>query len=242
MRLSLVIPAYNEAARIGPTLEQARDYLRRRTDGAAEIIVVDDGSTDGTAEVVRRFASGDGPAVRLHAFPENRGKGAAVREGMLRQATGDFRFFTDADGSTPVEEMDACGALFAGEADIVIGSRALPESRIEIHQAWHRERLGRVFNTLLRAVRLTRFKDTQCGFKGFTAAAAERCFSRQTLDGFSFDVEVLFIAGLHGLRVREVPVVWRNSPQSRVNACSDSMRMFRDALRVRINAGAGRYR
>lgn len=241
MRLSLVIPAYNEAARIGPTLEQARDYLRRH-DGGAEIIVVDDGSTDGTADVVRRFESADGPAVRLHVFPENRGKGAAVREGMLRQAAGDFRFFTDADGSTPVEEMEKCGALFGGEADIVIGSRALPESRIEIHQAWHRERMGRMFNTLLRTVRLTRFRDTQCGFKGFTADAAERCFSRQTLDGFSFDVEVLFIAGLQGLRVREVPVVWRNSPQSRVHACTDSTRMFRDALRIRLNAGAGRYR
>ncbi len=235
MHLSLVIPAYNEAQRIGPTLELVRGYLARQ-DYAYEIIVVDDGSRDGTAGVVGSF---DG--VKLVCLERNRGKGAAVQRGMLKEASGAYRFYYDADASTPIEELDACWPRFAAGADIVIGSRALAASRIERRQAWYREHMGRVFNLFLRGLGLTRFRDTQCGFKGYTARAAEACFSRQTLDGFSFDAELLYIAAMHGLRVDEVPIRWLNSPKSRVNPLTDSTRMFLDLLRVRANAAAGRY-
>ena len=235
MHLSLVIPAYNEELRIGATLERARGYLARQ-DYDSEIIVVDDGSRDETAAVVDAF---DG--VKLVRLDRNRGKGAAVRRGMLEEATGAFRFYYDADASTPIEEVEACWPRFAGGADIVIGSRALAASRIEIRQAWYREHMGRVYNLILRAMGLTRFLDTQCGFKGFTAQATEVCFLRQTLDGFSFDAELLHIAAMHGLRIDEIPVRWLNSPKSRVNPVTDSTRMFLDLLRVRANAAAGRY-
>ena len=235
MHLSLVIPAYNEAQRIGPTLEQTRDYLARQGYDA-EIIVVDDGSRDNTAAVVGAFGS-----VKLVRLDRNRGKGAAVRRGMLKEARGAYRFYYDADASTPIEELEACWPRFDAGIDIVIGSRAHAASRIERRQAWYRERMGRVYNLFLRGLGLTQFLDTQCGFKGFTAQAAEACFSRQMLDGFSFDAELLYIAAMHGLRVDEIPVRWRNSPKSRVNPLTDSTRMFLDLLRVRANAAAGRY-
>jgi dolichyl-phosphate beta-glucosyltransferase len=235
MHLSLVIPAYNEAQRIGLTLELVRGYLARQ-DYDSEIIVVDDGSRDDTAAVVAVF---DG--VKLVRLDRNRGKGAAVRRGMLQEATGAYRFYYDADASTPVEELEACWPRFAAGADIVIGSRALAASRIEIRQAWYREHMGRVYNLFLRGMGLTRFLDTQCGFKGFTAQATGICFSRQTLDKFSFDAELLYIASMRGLRVDEIPVRWLNSPKSRVNPLTDSTRMFLDLLRVRANAAAGRY-
>ncbi len=235
MHLSLIIPAYNEAERIGPTLELVRAYLARQ-DYDSEIIVVDDGSRDGTAAVAGAF---DG--VKLVRLYRNRGKGAATRRGMLQEACGAYRFYYDADASTPIGEIDACWPRFETGADIVIGSRALAASRIEIRQAWYREHMGRVYNLFLRGMGLTPFLDTQCGFKGFTAQAAGACFSRQTLDGFSFDAELLYIAAMHGLCVDEIPVRWVNSPKSRVNPLTDSTRMFLDLLRVRANAAAGRY-
>lgn len=235
MHLSLVIPAYNEAQRIGPTLEHVRGYLSRQGYDS-EVIVVDDGSRDSTAAVAGSF---DG--VKLVRLDRNRGKGAAVRRGMLKEARGAYRFYYDADASTPIEELEACWPFFEAGADIVIGSRALAASRIERRQAWYRERMGRVYNLFLRGMGLTRFLDTQCGFKGYTAQAADICFSRQMLDGFSFDAELLHIASLHGLRVDEIPVRWLNSPKSRVNPLTDSTRMFLDLLRVRANAAAGRY-
>jgi dolichyl-phosphate beta-glucosyltransferase len=235
MHLSLVIPAYNEALRIGTTLEQVRSYLARQ-DYDSEIIVVDDGSRDETAAVVGTFEG-----VRLVRLDRNRGKGAATRRGMLTEAKGAYRFYYDADASTPIAEVETCWPRFAAGAEIVIGSRALAASRIEIRQAWYRQSMGRVYNVILRSMGLTPFLDTQCGFKGFTARAVEICFSRQTLDGFSFDAELLHIAALHGLRIDEVPVRWLNSPKSRVNPVTDSTRMFFDLLRVRANAAAGRY-
>ncbi len=235
MHLSLVIPAYNEAERIGSSLELALGYFGRQ-DYDAEIIVVDDGSRDDTAAVVRSFAG-----VKLAQLDRNRGKGAATKRGMLEEATGRYRFYYDADASTPIEEVESCWPRFAAGADIVIGSRALAGSRIEIRQAWYREHMGRVYNMILRALGLTPFLDTQCGFKGFTAQAAELCFPRQTLSSFSFDAELLHIAAMHGLRIDEIPVRWLNSPKSRVNPVTDSTRMFLDLLHVRANAAAGRY-
>lgn len=240
MHLSLVIPAYNEAERIGATLASALEYFARQ-EYASEIIVVDDGSTDDTAGVVGRYCAENPGLVRLESLPENRGKGCAVRTGMLNLAAGEYRFYYDADGSTPIEELDRCPALFDGGADIVIGSRALPESIIQQRQAWYREQMGRCYNRIERALGITSYPDTQCGFKGFTARATEICFSRQTVNRFSFDAELLYIATLHGLRVVELPVSWVNSPKSKVNPVSDAARMFVDLLAIRVKALVGRY-
>lgn len=241
MHLSLVIPAYNEADRIGATLSSALAYFARQ-DYASEIIVVDDGSTDDTAGVVRRYLEEHPEKIRLECLPGNRGKGYAVRMGMLGLAAGDFRFYYDADGSTPIEELDRCPALFAAGADIVIGSRALPESVIQRRQAWYREHMGRCYNRLEKALGITPYADTQCGFKGFTARAAEICFSRQTIHRFSFDAELLYIAARHGLRIVELPVSWVNSPKSKVNPVSDAARMFVDLLAIRVKTLTQRYK
>ncbi|HDP35411.1 MAG TPA: glycosyltransferase family 2 protein [Candidatus Hydrogenedentes bacterium] len=240
MHLSLVIPAYNEAERITHTLETASAYFNRR-EYSAEIIVVDDGSTDATSEMVRAIQNNMSVPLWLETLPENRGKGYAVRAGMLQKAAGKYRFFYDADASTPIAELDRCFPLFEAGADIVIGSRALPDSDIRIRQAWYREWMGRCFNRLERLLRVTSLKDTQCGFKGFTAKAAEICFSRQTINRFSFDAELLFIAHKHGLRVAQLPVKWLNSPKSRVNPVTDAGRMFFDLFSIRANDLAGRY-
>lgn len=240
MHVSLIIPAYNEAERIGNTLEVAARWLSRQ-EYPAEIIVVDDGSRDNTAAIVRDCEPHMPVPLILDSMPENQGKGAAVHTGMLRLARGAYRFFYDADASTPIEEVARCMPLFEAGADIVIGSRALPDSVIEERQVWYREFMGRCFNRIEHLLRLTRFKDTQCGFKGFSAQAAEYCFSRQTVFRFSFDVEILYIAEKHGLRVQEIPVHWINCPKSRVNPITDAGRMFLDLLRIRVNDLAGRY-
>jgi len=269
VHLSLIIPAYNEAKRLPGTLEQVLTYLGRAP-YSAEVIVVDDGSSDATAEVVRGYAGEDIPLnppskgdlpediphdppskgdsseglrlvpVRLHALARNRGKGAAVRAGM-GAASGAYRVFFDADASTPIEELEKLWPAFEAGADVVIGSRALPESEIQVHQAWYREHMGRVYNLILHVLGLTPFADTQCGFKGFTAAACAVVFPRQRINRFSFDAELLYIAQKHGLKIREVPVRWVNSPQSRVNPLTDSSQMFFDLLRIRLNDLRGHY-
>ncbi len=235
MHLSLVIPAYNEAARLGPTLACAQAYLAQQP-YTSEVVVVDDGSTDDTGAVAR--ASG---GVRVLRHAPNRGKGYAVRAGLLA-AQGEYRCYYDADGSTPITCLDRVWPRFASGADVVIGSRALADSDVAVHQAWYREQMGKTFNRLLRLLALTPFIDTQCGFKVFRANAAEAICARQTIERFSFDVELLYIARLQGWRVQEVPVVWRNDPDTRVHALRDSLRMFLDVLRIRSNAWRGRYR
>lgn len=233
--LSLVIPAYNEATRIAQTLHAVRGYLERQR-YQWEVLIIDDGSTDGTAEAAE--AAWD--AVRIHRHRPNRGKGYAVRSGMAL-AQGAYRVFYDADGSTPIDELEKLWPRFEDGADIVIGSRSLRESEVRIRQAHLRESMGRTFNRGLRLLGLTRFIDTQCGFKGFTAQAAEKVFPKLTVDGFAFDVEVLVMAGELGLRVEEVPVRWANVRESQVAIARDSARMFRDALRIWMNKRAGRY-
>jgi len=239
-RLSLIIPAYNEAGRIEKTLRHVLQYFDGQ-DYNAEVVVVDDGSTDATSGVIRAFRTAYRTPVRLHAFPVNRGKGAAVRAGMLEVAHGEYRLFFDADESTPIQEVEKLWPLLEGGTPIVIGSRALPDSQVEVHQARYRESLGRIFNRIIRLFGLTAFVDTQCGFKVFSAEAAGEVFSRQTLEGFSFDVEILYIAAKHNIAIAEVPVRWRNNEASRVNPVTDSIRMFRDLLVIKYQDWKRRY-
>lgn len=236
IRLSLVIPAYNEAGRIGDTLNQCLNYFSRQAYDW-EIIVVDDGSDDGTADLVRR----EFPMVRVMSYTPNRGKGHATKLG-IGAATGQYRLFYDADGSTPITEVDKIWPLFDGGADIVIGSRSIPGSQVELHQRWLRETMGRTFNLFTRTLLGEPYADTQCGFKVFTAASAAAIFPRQTINRFCFDSELLYIARLHGFNVKEVPVRWINSRNSRVAIVRDSARMIKDLFRIRLNALRGKYR
>jgi len=237
--LSIVIPAYNESADIEAAVEAALAYLARAApDG--EVIVVDDGSTDDTAELVAAYARAQ-PRVRLVRNERNRGKGYSVRRGVL-EARGDIVLFSDADGSTPLSEAPKLlDALRSGGADVAIGSRALPESRLERPQPWLRRTMGWVFRNIVRLLVLRGFRDTQCGFKAFRAQAAREVFSRQSLDGFAFDVEALFIARRLGYHIKEVPVRWLDSRDSRVHPLRDPARMFCDLLRIRFRALRGRY-
>jgi len=231
----VIIPAYNEAKRLPPTLGAIRRFL----DGWGrpyEILVIDDGSTDDTAARAREAG---GRALTLLANGRNRGKGHSVRRGMLA-ATGEVRLMTDADLSTPIEEFPRLLSRLDDGHEIAIGSRALPESRVEVRQPWYRESLGRFFNLLVRLVALPGLHDTQCGFKLFTAAAARQAFAPARLDGFSFDVETLFIARRRGLKIAEVPVTWRNDAATRVGLARGGQ-AFLDLLRIRANDLAGRY-
>ncbi len=230
--LSVVIPAYNEEERLPDTVRTVESFLEKQP-WEWELIVVDDGSADRTAEAAQdAFRS---PASRAVSLPKNQGKGAAIRHGMLNEARGRFRLFTDADNSTPIEELP--GLLEKAEKEgygVAIGSRALRESRLEVRQPFYREMMGRFFNLIVQLVAVPGIRDTQCGFKLFTAEAAEYVFPRQQLTGFSFDVELLLLARQGGFRIAEVPVRWINSPASRVSAIRDSLRMFRDVLGVRF--------
>lgn len=241
MHLSLVIPAYNEAGRLPDTLSKVVAYLDAQ-DYDAEVWVVDDGSHDATRELVSGFSEPSRTSVHLESLGHNRGKGAAVRRGMMDCATGDYRVFYDADGSTPIEELEKLWPCFEAGADVVMGSRALAESNVEVHQAWMREHLGKINNLVLRILGITHFSDTQCGFKGFTAKACAVVFPRQTIDRFSFDAELLYIAERHDLKVVDVPVHWVNHPESRLNPVTDSIQMVLDLLTIRLKDLMGRYR
>jgi dolichyl-phosphate beta-glucosyltransferase len=233
--LSVVIPAFNEEARLPATLARVRAYLDAR--GAPyQVLVVDDGSSDGTAAAARAA----GGAVQLLRHAHNRGKGHAVRAGMLA-ASGEQRLMTDADLSTPIEELPKLEAELRRGFDVAIGSRAVAGARIEVRQPYYREAMGRLFNRVVQALLLPGLHDTQCGFKLFTAAAAATAFGAARLDGFSFDVEALYVARRHGLRVAEVPVVWRNDAATRVGLAGGAAAFF-DLVRIRAAAARGRYR
>jgi dolichyl-phosphate beta-glucosyltransferase len=236
--LSVIIPAYNEAARIPETLRRVGDFLDDRG-GLCEVIVVDDGSADGTAEAAAR-ARPDDPRLRVLPLGKNQGKGAAVRAGM-QAAAGERLLFSDADLSTPIEDLRLLEAVLAGGADVAIGSRALEDSRVEVRQPWYRQTMGKTFNLFVQLLALPGIRDSQCGFKLFRREAARRVFRAQRLPGFSFDVEILFLARKLGYRVEEVPVRWINSPASRVHPVLDSARMLRDLFRIRWNWLRGRY-
>lgn len=228
--LSVVIPAYNEARRLPDTLERIHAYVGIGGYDA-EIIVVDDGSRDGTLEEVRRLRSSM-PLLRDVGYGANRGKGYAVRAGVAA-ATKDAILFSDADLSTPIEDLEKLWAWYDRGWDVVIASRALPGSRREKRQPRYRELMGDVFRWLVSLLVVRGFRDTQCGFKLFRASAARRIFERVRTDGFAFDVEVLMRARQLGYRIAEVPVTWRDSEGSRVRPLLDSTRMFADLLKIR---------
>jgi dolichyl-phosphate beta-glucosyltransferase len=228
--LSIVIPALNEQERIGKTLDEIAGYIRKKNI-PAEIIVVSDGSRDRTAEVVRA-REGKLPGLSLVEFRENRGKGFAVRTG-IEKAGGRWVLFSDADHSTPIEEFDRFLPFLESGFSVVIGSRALPDSRIEIHQNRIRETMGKSFNFLVQSLVISGLKDTQCGFKAFEREAIRKIISFQRVERFGFDVEILYLAEKLGYSIHEVPVRWINSPQSRVRIMRDSSRMILDLLRIR---------
>jgi dolichyl-phosphate beta-glucosyltransferase len=222
--LTVVIPAYNEEGRLLPTLERIWEWMTAAA-RRFEVIIVDDGSEDGTVAVARGFANGR-DRVEVVASRENRGKGAAVREGFAR-SRGELVLFTDADLSTPIEEIAPMLREIEEGADFVLASRGLPDSRLEIRQAWYRERMGKTFNVLVRLWTGIPFRDTQCGFKLIRGEFARAIAGEMIENGFSFDVELILLAGRRGMVVRELPVTWRNDERSRVDPLTDSWRMLR---------------
>lgn len=233
-----MIPAYNEEKRLPGSLELVRHFCESKP-FSCEVLVVDDGSSDRTADAVERFRA-FWPAVRLLRNPGNRGKGFTVRHGML-EAKGEFVLFSDADLSAPIEEADKLIEKLDGSFDVAIGSRALRRELIGVHQSAFRERAGQVFNLAVRLITGLKFRDTQCGFKLFRRAAAQAIFGRQRLDGFGFDVEVLYLARKLGFAAVEVPVRWNHSPGTKVSMVGDSVEMFTDLLRIRWWDWKGKY-
>ncbi len=235
--LSIIIPAYNEESRLPATIERIAAYIRA-SGRPTEIIVVDDGSRDGTAAVAESFRA-TMPSLRVVPNGVNHGKGYSVRHGML-EARGRLVLFTDADLSAPIEEADKL--LRALEThDVAIGSRALDRSLIEVHQSPFREFAGVVFNWLVRLSLGLPFVDTQCGFKAFRRERCRILFEQQRIERFGFDPELLFLAKRHGLTAVEIPVRWAHSPATRVSMFRDSLRMFLEVLQIRWNALRGLY-
>jgi glycosyltransferase involved in cell wall biosynthesis len=235
---SLVIPAFNESSRIRPTLDEILRYIGERK-WDAEILVVDDGSRDDTAEIVREYARAHSQ-IQLVQNPGNRGKGYSVRNGMLH-ARGDICLFTDADLSSPIAEAQKLFDAIQQGADIAIGSRWLRAELQTERQPFYRQAFGRIFNILLRLVLGLRFKDTQCGFKAFRRETAQRIFPLQRIERWGFDPEILFLARRMNLKVSEVPVVWAHSEGTRLHPFRDGLRMFGDVMRIRWNALTGAY-
>jgi len=235
---SVVIPAYNESARIRPTLDEILRHVQEQN-WDAEILVVNDGSSDDTAQIVREYGKSN-PEVLLIENPGNRGKGYSVRNGMLH-ARGDICLFTDADLSSPITEARKLFEVLVAGADIAIGSRWLRSELQTERQSLLRQAFGRIFNMVLRVILGLHFADTQCGFKAFRRDAAQRIFPLQRIERWGFDPEILFLARRAGLRVEEVPVVWAHSEGTRLNPFRDGIRMFVEVLRIRWYAITGEY-
>jgi glycosyltransferase involved in cell wall biosynthesis len=238
-QISIVIPAFNEAARIGRTLEKIQRHLEE-TRCCAEVLVIDDGSSDNTAAVVEHFCN-RWSSLRLIRNPANRGKGFSVRNGAL-QSRGEIILFTDADLSAPISEMPKLvDPILDGRCDVTLGSRAIDRSLIGVHQSPFREYSGRLFNVLVRFIAGLPFQDTQCGFKAFRREHILPVFHRQTVTGFGFDPEILYLARKRGLRLMEVPVRWDDVAGTTVRFLKDSLRMFADLIQIRWNDLKGRY-
>ena len=237
--LSVVLPAYNEQDRLSPYLTSIILYLSQRGD-PYEIVVVDDGSRDETAQRVRQFAA---RGVRLIQLPRNSGKGAAVRAGMLA-AHGTLRLMTDADGATPIQEIERLEHALSDGSDLAIGSRFLGsrDGRYRVQARWHRTVLGNAFNRMAQRLGLEGITDTQCGFKLFRKHVAEDLFSVARIDGYGFDLELLYVARRRDYRIAEVPINWSDQPGSKVRVVRDGLRMFQELLAVRRHAAQGSYR
>lgn len=225
--ISFVIPVYNEEDRIESALEKVWNFLDSKK-YEFEIIVVDDGSTDRTLEKLSKYQN----QIQIINYNPNRGKGAAVRAGMLA-SKGKFRFFSDADLSTPIYEIEKLLEKLNSGADICIGSRAINPSLIKKHQPFYRELMGKIFNKIVQFLIFKGIDDTQCGFKGFTDKATELVFPKSKIDGFSFDVEILFLAKKAGLFIEQVPVEWYNDKRTKVNPIKDSFKMFLELLEIK---------
>lgn len=239
MTYSLIIPAYNESKRICPTLDRILEHINGQH-WEAEVLVIDDGSQDNTAEIVNEYGRTH-PQVQLIKNGRNRGKGFSVRNGMLH-AHGDICLLSDADLSSPITESQKLFDAIAQGADIAIGSRWLRAELQTERQPVYRQLFGRIFNLLLRIVLGLNFKDTQCGFKAFRREAAQQVFSLQRIERWGFDPEILFLARQFGFRVVEVPVLWAHSAGTRLHPFKDGMMMGLEILRIRWNALTGSYR
>jgi len=235
--LSIIIPAYNEEKRIPNTLLKLLNYLSTKS-YQWEIILVDDGSTDRTSEIAREVIKNNSLTVIKNHL--NQGKGYSVKRGVL-SSTGKVLLFSDADLSTPIEELDKMLLWIDKGYDILIGSRALPESIIETRQPWYRQLMGKTFNLLVQSLVLKGFNDTQCGFKCFTRESALRVFTLQRLTGFAFDVEILYIAQKCGFKIKEQPVRWINSPESKVRLLKGPLSMILELLKIRFYDWKGYY-
>lgn len=235
---SIVLPAYNESERIASTLEKILAHAAQQR-WNVEVIVVNDGSSDTTADIVRAY-SAKNPQLRLLENPGNRGKGYSVRNGMLH-ARGEVLLFSDADLSSPIAEAGKLFEAIREGTDVAIGSRWL-KAELQIHrQPLHRQLFGRIFNLALRVVLGLKFKDTQCGFKAFTRTAAQTIFSRQQIERWGFDPELLYLARKFGFVVREVPVAWSHREGTRINPVRDGVRMLGEMLEIRWNEARGKY-
>ena len=239
--LSIVIPAYNEAIRLGNTLVAVVNYVREHWPGG-EVIVVDDGSSDNTAAIAREIFNGSGKLrTSVISYRSNLGKGRAVRLGLLA-ARGDVTLFSDADLSTPINEAPKLvEPILNGQFDVTFGSRALNRKLIGVHQPWRREQGGRVFNLVVRLATGLPFWDTQCGFKAFRMSVCRPIVEAATVDRFGFDVELLYLAFRSGLRLKEVPVRWDHNEGSKVSVVSDSFRMLNEVGLIRQQARRGVY-
>lgn len=234
--LSIIIPAYNEERRLPRTLGQVFTFLKEQN-YTAEVLVVENGSSDQTFEIAQKFVE---HYKNLRVFKEEqRGKGNAVRRGML-EARGEYRFICDADLSMPIAEVNRFLPPKLNDFDIVIGSREAPGA-VRYNEPQYRHLTGRVFNTLIRLLVLPNLQDTQCGFKCFRAGVAEEIFPYQTLTGWSFDVEVLYIAQQRGYLIREIPINWHFNSDTKISVLHDSRQMFLDLLTIRRNARRGLY-
>lgn len=239
--VSIIIPAYEEEERLGSSLEKIIAYIREAAPNT-EIILVDDGSKDATAASAENYFS-EVPdiAAKVIRYEENRGKGFAVKTGLLA-ARADIALFSDADLSSPIEEMPKLiDPIRSGDYDVTFGSRALDRSLIGTHQPWRREQGGKLVNLMIRTLSGLNFADTQCGFKAFNMTKYQPLLDLMTVDRFGFDVEFLYVANYHGLRLKEMPVRWNNVEGSKVSAIRDTRRMFHELLQIRRNARRGVY-